>query len=173
MNLKFVFCMCWFYSVSILSVFHNGMWMYVYIFLCMIFYNMSILNFLILFYGGKDNLFSPDPNFYLNSEVGIIVYVSLWACDINGRVVTLAPSLFTYLLSLNTDPFFFLQNRSLSQKFHSSFWAFLFTYILNNMCNFLPFLFFSNVILVTWYLIGLICISEDIKEGKYWLIYLK
>lgn len=99
--------MCWFYSVSILSVFHNGMWMYVYIFLCMIIYNMSILNFLILFYGGKDNLFSPDPNFYLNSEVGIIVYVSLWACDINGRVVTLAPSLFTYLLSLNTDPFFF------------------------------------------------------------------
>lgn len=29
------------------------------------------------------------------------------------------------------------------------------------------------MILVTWYLIGLICISEDIDEGEYWLIYLK
>lgn len=99
-------------------------------------------------------------------------YVSWQTWDINGRVVTLAHRVFTYLISLSTDPFF-LWNRSCNQNFHSSLQAFLFTYMLNNSCYFSPFLFFSNMILVTWYLIGLICISEDIDEGEYWLIYLK
>ena len=78
--------------------------MYVYVYI--IFYHMSILYYLIPFYS-EDHLLSPYPNFHLNSEMGIMFYVSPWTCDINRRVVTLAHRVFTSLPLLSTDPFFF------------------------------------------------------------------